>query len=75
MATLLNDPVAPPSQSIMHAVARHRDALQDYSRDFQRAKVSGLSLRARWNADVNVFTAGERAVRIGQGEPSWERSE
>lgn len=39
MTALLNDPVAPPSQSTMHAVARHRDALQDYARDFQRARV------------------------------------
>jgi hypothetical protein len=39
MTALLNDPVAPPSQSTMHAVARHHDALQDYARDFQRARV------------------------------------
>lgn len=43
MSALLNDPVAPPPQSIMHAVARHRDALQDYVRDFQRARVSRVS--------------------------------
>ncbi|KAF8314017.1 V-snare-domain-containing protein [Clavulina sp. PMI_390] len=40
MATILNDPIAPPSQSTLHAVARHRDALQDYTRDFQRARTS-----------------------------------
>jgi len=38
MVAILNDPVVPPSQSVLHTVQRHRDALQDYTRDFHRAK-------------------------------------
>ena len=47
MAAMLNDPLAPPSQSILHAVQRHRDALQDYTRDFHRAKVNYIVKLAR----------------------------
>lgn len=40
MAAQLNDAISPPSQSMLHAVQRHRDVLQDYTRDFARTKVS-----------------------------------
>ncbi|KIO24177.1 hypothetical protein M407DRAFT_103123 [Tulasnella calospora MUT 4182] len=38
MAAQLNDTTSPPSQSMLHAVQRHRDVLQDYTRDFARTK-------------------------------------
>jgi len=61
MTALLSEPVAPPSQSTMHAVARHRDALQDYSRDFQRARSSVQSALDKANLlgsvrnDINAY--------------------
>ena len=39
MAALLNDPENPPTQSMLHAVQRHRDVLEDYKVDFKRTKV------------------------------------
>jgi Golgi SNAP receptor complex protein 1 len=38
MAALLNDPENPPTQSMLHAVQRHRDVLEDYKVDFKRTK-------------------------------------
>jgi hypothetical protein len=40
MAALLNDPENPPTQSMLHAVQRHRDVLEDYKMDFKRTKAS-----------------------------------
>lgn len=39
MTSILDDPDAPPSQSTLHAVQRHRDILQDYLRDFAQTRV------------------------------------
>ncbi|KAF8333067.1 uncharacterized protein EI90DRAFT_3052860 [Cantharellus anzutake] len=49
MVAILNNPVAAPSQSVLHAVQRHRDALQDYTRDFHRAKANVQSALDRAN--------------------------
>ena len=38
MAALLNDPENPPTQSMLHAVQRHRDVMEDYKVDFKRTK-------------------------------------
>jgi len=54
MAAMLNEPLAPPSQSILHAVQRHRDALQDYTRDFHRAKANIQAALDKANLLSNV---------------------
>ena len=46
MAALLNDPENPPTQSMLHAVQRHRDVLEDYKVDFKRTKARVCLL---WN--------------------------
>jgi len=38
LETLSQDPVNPPSQSMMRAIQRHRDVYQDYAREFRRTK-------------------------------------
>ncbi|THH11591.1 hypothetical protein EW145_g533 [Phellinidium pouzarii] len=48
LATLLNDPVSPPSQSMTRTIQRHRDVLSDFERDSSRTK-------------ANVKTALDRA--------------
>lgn len=40
LTTILNSPDIPPSTSMTHAASRHRDALDDYRRDFVRLRVS-----------------------------------
>jgi len=47
MAALLNDPENPPTQSMLHAVQRHRDVLEDYKVDFKRTKACVCLL---WNS-------------------------
>lgn len=39
LMTLINSPSQPPSTSMQHAAQRHRDNLDDYRRDFLRARV------------------------------------
>lgn len=70
MTALLNDPVAPPSQSTMHAVARHRDALQDYARDFQRARVRYAFTRNCVNLELTFALPDQCAVSVGQSQPA-----
>ncbi|KAK1923574.1 snare region anchored in the vesicle membrane C-terminus-domain-containing protein [Papiliotrema laurentii] len=38
LTTLINSPSQPPSTSMQHAAQRHRDNLDDYRRDFLRAR-------------------------------------
>ena len=42
LTTLINSPSQPPSASMQHAAQRHRDNLDDYRRDFLRARVCQL---------------------------------
>ncbi|KAF9518490.1 hypothetical protein BS47DRAFT_1418324, partial [Hydnum rufescens UP504] len=51
---MLNDPLSPLSQSTLHAVQRHRDALQDYTRDFHRAKTNIQAALDKTNLLSNV---------------------
>lgn len=53
LTTLINSPSQPPSTSMQHAAQRHRDNLDDYRRDFLRARVSSawgevLIARTMW---------------------------
>jgi len=56
MAALLNDPENPPTQSMLYAVQRHRDVLEDYKVDFKRTKARVCLLwdivHYRWARDV-----------------------
>jgi Golgi SNAP receptor complex protein 1 len=38
LTTLINSPSQPPSASMQHAAARHRDNYDDYKRDFVRVR-------------------------------------
>ena len=40
LTATLDDPAGPPSTSQLHAVQRHREVLQDFTRDFRRSKTN-----------------------------------
>ncbi|KIM32269.1 hypothetical protein M408DRAFT_326891 [Serendipita vermifera MAFF 305830] len=54
MAAFLNNPNGAPSQSMLHAIQRHRDVLQDYKADFRRTKVNLEHAMDRANLLSNV---------------------
>jgi hypothetical protein len=45
LTALLNSPDVPPSSSMMHAAARHRDIYEDYRREFTRTRVTKTRIR------------------------------
>lgn len=49
LTTLINSPSQPPSASMQHAAQRHRDNLDDYRRDFLRARNNVEAAVARSN--------------------------
>ncbi|KAG8941046.1 hypothetical protein FRC04_004825, partial [Tulasnella sp. 424] len=68
MAAQLNDATSPPSQSMLHAVQRHRDVLQDYTRDFGRTKTNVQAALDKANLlgdvrnDINSYKAAHSSV-------------
>ncbi|KAG9048830.1 hypothetical protein FS837_011913 [Tulasnella sp. UAMH 9824] len=68
MAAQLNDATSPPSQSMLHAVQRHRDVLQDYTRDFARTKSNVQAALDKANLlgdvrnDINSYKAAHSSV-------------
>ncbi|KAG8933451.1 hypothetical protein FRC02_011829 [Tulasnella sp. 418] len=40
MAEQVDKPQAPPTQSVLHALQRHKELIQDYGRDFSRTKTN-----------------------------------
>jgi len=68
MVALLNDPDAPPTQSSLHAIQRHRDILQDYARDFAQTRVNAKSALDRANLlttvrnDIDAYKAAQSSA-------------
>lgn len=54
MASLLNNPSSPPTQSMLHTVQRHRDVLSDYKADFRRTRTNLQHALDRANLLNNV---------------------
>ncbi|KAK4688668.1 golgi SNAP receptor complex member 1, partial [Tremellales sp. Uapishka_1] len=61
LTSLLNSPSQPPSSSMQHAAQRHRDALDDYRRDFVRTRnnveqaIQRSNLLGSVRKDINAY--------------------
>lgn len=64
MAALLNDPENPPTQSMLHAVQRHRDVLEDYKVDFKRTKVCACLLCIGYRALHSIQVSDTLFTRV-----------
>ncbi|KAG8995158.1 hypothetical protein FRB94_009375 [Tulasnella sp. JGI-2019a] len=68
MSTLVNDQANPPTSTMLHALQRQRDVMQDYNREFARTKANAQAALDKANlldnvrSDINSYKAAQSSV-------------